>query len=96
MLFICCIFHTACRAGYYRSDSDPQTMCKRCPANTVMDVVAAPMCQCLTGYFRNTEGLEDECPADQIKETATDGCSSKQLFHVIICLFYEEYVVKLY
>ena len=43
-----------------------------------MDVVAAPMCECLTGYFRNNEGLGDACPAGQNYERVMAKCTSKQ------------------
>ena len=54
-------------------------MCKACPENTDLDTVAASECQCLTGYFRNTEGLTDVCPADQTFEGSMIKCTSKQI-----------------
>ena len=71
--------HAACPAGTYRSSDDsPTGVCKQCPANTRVDVVAAPMCECLTGFFRNTEGTNDACPAGQSGESVMNGCTSKQ------------------
>lgn len=68
---------TACPAGFYRTDADPVHKCKRCPKNTKMDAIAAPFCECLTGYFRNTVGLDDECPIGQSHEDAMTKCTSK-------------------
>ena len=73
--------HTACPEEFYRSRDDPSTECKPCPANTKMDVVAAPMCECLTGYFRNTEGVDDACPVQQNHEDVSTSCTSKHTNH---------------
>ena len=54
-------------------------MCKACPENTDLDTVAASECRCLTGYFRNTEGLTDVCPADQTFEGPMIKCTSKHI-----------------
>ena len=40
-----------CPAGQYRSDND--VTCQQCPGNTKTEQVAAPLCECLDGYFRN-------------------------------------------
>jgi hypothetical protein len=66
-----------CSEGTYRSAADPPTVCKPCPANTRTDVVAAPLCECLTGFFRNAEGLNDACPAPQRSENVMTKCTSK-------------------
>ena len=42
-----------CPAGQYRSDND--VTCQQCPGNTKTEQVAAPLCECLDGYFRNDE-----------------------------------------
>ena len=48
------LYITACPAGEYHSRYDTTT-CQQCPANTDVTEVAAAVCQCLPGYFRNTE-----------------------------------------
>ncbi|CAI8024311.1 Ephrin type-A receptor 1, partial [Geodia barretti] len=50
-----CIVLKACEAGEYRSEED--TVCQKCPSNTIGTRRAACACPCLDGYFRNTETL---------------------------------------
>ena len=83
--------HAACLKGFYRSRDDPPTVCKPCPANTKMDVVAAPMCECLTGYFRNNEGLGDACPAQQSHEHVVTKCTSKQMYIYMYILYHQDF-----
>ena len=55
----------ACLAGTYRSLMDPQDQCLNCPMNTIMEMVAAPICLCIDGYFRDTnEGPGFACTCE--------------------------------
>ena len=72
--------HTACPRGTYRSASDPEGACLRCPANTETDEEAVPECECQPGYFRNIEGLSDTCPSNQQLEQVSAGCTRESAF----------------
>ena len=55
-----CAICTACPAGTYRTLSDRS--CRSCPPNTVTDDMAAPECNCISGFFRTQqEGPETGC-----------------------------------
>ena len=73
------LYITACPAGQYHSRYDTPT-CQQCPANTDVTEVATAVCQCLPGYFRNTEShthpdaLQYVQPAN---EKPSNKCTSK-------------------
>ena len=71
---------TACPAGTYRSSVDET--CQQCPSNTVMDIEAAPQCECLPGYFRDDVDFRPIAVVDlglggDGSETAADECTRK-------------------
>lgn len=43
------------------------------------NVVAAGVCQCLTDFFRNQNGLNETCPENQAYEDVSFDCTSKYL-----------------
>ena len=77
--FGCLLFCTACEAGEYRSSGD--TTCQSCPDNTVVIEEAAPVCQCLPGYYRNNENRVTAQRAQRFltpaNEQPSDPCTSK-------------------
>ena len=55
----------ACSPGEYRSEADDHTVCRSCPSNTMMNAVAAPICDCRDNYFRcDGEGPEMNCTSN--------------------------------
>ena len=63
--------HTACPAGEYVLGGD--SACQPCPGNTVMDVEAAPVCECMPGYFRNNVNLVTAPGAQRFLAPANEG-----------------------
>ena len=66
----------ACPAGLYRSSFD--SGCQECPAHTVTSQEAAPLCECLSGYFRNDENTASAAAQPYLSssdETANEGCT---------------------
>ena len=76
-----CIFfeYSACEAGEYQAGGGT---CLECPVNTEVDMVAAPQCECLTGYFRDDIDLRPSAVVNQglggdSSETVSDDCTRK-------------------
>ena len=54
-------------------------LCQSCPANTKTDQVAAALCECLDGYFRNNVREDNTCPSllRPSNEQVCAGCTRK-------------------
>ena len=61
----------ACPGGEYRSADN--TTCQQCPGNTEIDVEAASVCECQSGYFRNYENLVTASGAQSFLNAANEG-----------------------
>ena len=88
VIYLCSFdIHAACPAGEYGLGGD--STCQQCPGNTVMDVEAAPVCECLPGYFRNDVNLVTASGAQTFLNSANEGpgtaCTSKLFAYITNC-----------